>query len=163
MMQNVFAVMAGLQCALLGFRRAGFLRRESHRLAGWCSTLERLSLLLAESGLSLPDAFRNAACSGNAPDKLLTAISDDMKRTPLLTASEAFTRLAGNCTEYDVLLQLMNRLGHGSLESRQLAVSQAAAQLRLMSQQASDTVRKDANLCQTLGLAMGAALTILLL
>ena len=57
----------------------------------------------------------------------------------------------------------MDRLGHGSLESRRLAVDQACALIRQMGNHAAEVSARDAKLWQTLGLAGGAALTLLLL
>lgn len=163
MIRTVFAVMAGLLCALSGIRHAAVLKSDAARLTRWTALLEHLALLLREGTLSIPDALCAAADGIHPPDQLLRDIAGRMKAAPLLTAAEAFAQTGTGWLEQDMLARMFLRLGRGTQSSRCLALEQAAGEMRLLAQNASIRVEKDAKLWQTLGLTGGICLTIMLL
>ena len=75
MSRAVFAVMAGLLCALAGMKYAASLRTDATRLGRWVQVLQQLSLLLEEGTLSIPQAFCAAADHHHPVDALLQSIA----------------------------------------------------------------------------------------
>lgn len=146
-----------------GLRYASLLKANSARLARWTQILPHLSLLLREATLSIPEALLSAAHGSDKPDILLRCMVRQLQSEPTLSLAEGFTR--SNCTgpETETLHRMFIRLGHGTLESRCLAVEQTAEELRLLHQQFAAKAEKDVKLWQTLGLIGGTCLTILLL
>lgn len=162
MTRAVLAVMAGLLCALLGFRQAAALTGEARRLRRWGMLLRRLAVLLREDGPPLPEALRLCA-DGNTPaDTLLRDLAQAMRDNPLETPHSLYLRLSAPCVERDALSRMTSALGHGTLEARVLAVEAAEEELRLLAEAAEDKAKRDAKLWQTLGLTGGACLTLLL-
>lgn len=159
----MLAVMAGLLCALLGVRRAAALRAEEAENRRWADLLAALALILGEGALPLPEAFLTAADGAAAPDRLLHAMAERMKRQPLLTPAEAYEALSAPDPAREPLRRLFVRLGRGTLESRRLAAEQAAAEMALTAQQSAQRAQKDAKMWQTLGVTGGAALALMLL
>lgn len=157
------ALTAGCLCALAGIRQAFFLRSEALRLNRWAVLLDRLSLLLSEAFLPMPDLLESAADGSTQPDRLLHAVAGDIKATPLLTIPEAFSRHCPPCTERDTLLRMAEQLSRGSAESRSLAASQAGAYIRHLSDAANKRAARDARLWQTLGWTGGACLALMLM
>lgn len=163
MSRAVLAVMAGLLCALAGAKYAASLKGEATRLSRWVELLRHLSLLLAEGTLSLPMALYTAADSPRPPDALLREMAAILQQVPLTTLEAAFLQLCPDWKEKALLQRMFARLGHGSRESRQLALEQSAKEFELLAQQASAKAEKDVKLWQTLGFIGGTCLTILLL
>lgn len=163
MSRAVLAVMAGLLCALAGAKHAAALKGNAIRLSRWGPLLKRLTLLLHEGTMSLPQALCTAADGHALPDELLRDVASTLAANPLLSLSDAFKACHFDGTEQDVLVRLFSRLGHGSKDARCLALEQACAELELLASSASSKADKDARLWQTLGLIGGTCLTILLL
>lgn len=163
MTRAVLAVCAGLLCALAGFRHAAFLRQEAARLRAWTDALKRLTLLMQEGALPLPQALRQAGAELPGPDRLLSAVADTMADDPLLTLPEAFGRACPACTERDALMRLAAGISRGSLESRCLACEHAAAGIGQLASEAAALAARDAKLWQTLGFTGGACLTLMLI
>lgn len=157
------AVMAGLLCAVAGYRRAGELTASAKRLRRWVEVLRHLALLLSEGVCSLPEALEAVATASEAPDELLRALAGELRRQPLLSLAEAYAARAVPRPEGDALARLMPRLDRGSLESRRQAVEQAADELALLAASARESADRDAKMWRTLGLAGGACLTLMLL
>lgn len=162
MSRAVLAVMAGLLCALAGVKHACSLKGNAARLSRWVQLLTHLTLLLHEGTLSIPEALCAAADGAHPPDRLLREIAAKLRTEPMLPLAESYAQCSDECTEKDVLSRLFTRLGHGSKDSRVLAVEQAANELRLLSESASTKAEKDAKLWQTLGFIGGTCLTIML-
>ena len=163
MSRAVLAVMAGLLCALAGIRRAAALKGDALRLHRWVQLLRHLTLLLRQGTMSIPEALCAAADGMQAPDRLLRNMATALQASPLLSLAEAYRQCSEPCTEQYVLLRLFGRMGHGSQDSRCLALEQATEELRLMESSAAEKATKDAKLWQTLGLTGGICLTIILL
>lgn len=163
MIRPVFAIAAGLFCALLGLRFSASIQDEARQLRQWTDILSRLSILIGEAAASLPDALRLSADDTHPPDMLLHAMADMMQAHPLTTPADAFIRLCPSCSGHDTLLRMFNRLGRGSPENRQQAVQQAIQELSLMTAQAEERAAKDVKLYRILGCTGGACLAILLL
>ena len=157
------ALMAGMLCAIMGLRRAASLRSTAARLRRWACVLEHLALILSEGTLTLPEAFEQAATAPLPPDALLRALATGLRAQPLLSLSALYAAHDTPTPERDVLARLMARLGHGSLEARCQAVSQAAQELALMASDARQTADKDATMWRNLGFIGGACLTLMLL
>lgn len=163
MTRTVLALCAGLLCALAGFRHAAFLRQEAARLRAWTAALKRLSLLMQEGALPLPQALRQAGAELPGPDKLLSLVAEALTADPLLTLPEAFDRTCPPCTERNALMRLADGISRGSLESRCLACDHAADGIAQLSSEAADLATRDARLWQTLGFTGGACLTLMLI
>ena len=163
MTHTVLAVMAGLLCALAGWRRAGALQSEAARLQRWPRVLEHLALILSEGVLALPEALEQAATDALPPDELLRALAAALRTQPLTPLPTLYAAHAQPGPERDALSRLMGRLGRGSLETRCQAVSQAAEELALLARQSRDTADKDATMWRNLGLIGGACLTLMLI
>lgn len=163
MSRGVFAVMAGLLCAMAGLRRASALKGDAARLSRWVQLLRHLALLLRQGTLSIPQALVAAAEGTQAPDNLLREMAAKLQAAPMLTLSEVFLQRSEAWQEKAALGRLFSGLGHGTLESRCLAAEQAAEELQLMAASAAARAEKDAKLWQTLGFIGGTCLTIMLL
>lgn len=163
MSRTVLALMAGILCALAGTKYAAGLKGESARLARWVELLHHLALLLQEGTLSLPQALCTAADSPRPPDTLLRDMAATIHQEPLVTLEQAFLRCCPDWHEKPLLQRMFSRLGHGSRDSRRLAVEQAVREIEHLAQQASARAEKDVKLWQTLGFIGGTCLTILLL
>ena len=163
MTHATLAVMAGLLCALAGWRRAAALQGDAARLQRWPPVLEHLALILAEGVSTLPEAFEQAATDALPPDELLRALAASLRARPLTPLPALYVAHAQPGPERDALARLMGRLGHGSLEARCQAISQAAEELALLATQARDRAGKDATMWRNLGLLGGACLTLMLL
>ena len=163
MTRAVLAVMAGMLCALAGWRRSEALKGSAARLRRWDEVLEHLALILAEGTSTLPEAFEQAATASLAPDNLLRGLAKDLRAEPLTPLPALYARHAQPCAEHDALTRLMNRLGRGSLEMRCQAASQAAEELALLARQSRDSADRDAVMWRNLGLIGGACLTLMLM
>lgn len=163
MTRAVFAMMAGLLCALAGVRHAASLKGDAIRLNRWTYLLRHFSLLLKEGSLSIPEALTAAADQSGPADQLLHSLARQIRAHPLQTLAEALDACPGCALEHALLSRLLTRIGHGTKESRCLAVDQAAEEMALLAKSAAEKAEKDARLWQTLGFAGGACLTILLL
>ena len=163
MSRTVLAVMAGLLCAMAGIKHGAALKSDALRLLRWGQLLRHLALLMQEGSLPIPEALLTAADSMHPPDKLLHAMVMRMRSSPLTSLAEAFRACHSEWAENDVLLRMFASLGQGSKANRLLALEQAAGEIRLLSEAASARAEKDVKLWQTLGLAGGVCLTILLL
>lgn len=163
MNQTFLAVISGLLCALIGMRRAAYLRSEARRLSAWHDALQRLQLLLCEATLPLPDALRRAGNGLSAPDKALTAAADLLLAQPLLTLPEIFEQVLVVSPEQPVLLHLAEELSHGSLDSRCLACEQCTALISQLASEAATRAARDVKLFQTLGWSGGICLTLILI
>lgn len=163
MSRAVLAVMAGLLCTLAGLRHASALRGNAARLTRWVSLLRRLTLLLREGTLSIPEALCQAADGGHQPDVMLRHLAAALRENPLCTLAEAYRAMQPDEAESLVVLRLLERLGQGTRESRCLAAEQAADEISLMAEGASAKAQKDARLWQTLGFLGGLCLTMMLL
>lgn len=163
MSRAVLAIMAGLLCALAGLKHASTLKGDAARLTRWVQVLRHLTLLIREGTLSIPEALCAAADGPHPPDRLLREIAGRMHSSPMLTLAEAFTQCSSDCPERELLTRMFTRLGHGTKDSRCLALEQSTEEMNLLAQQSSARAEKDAKLWQTLGFIGGACLTILLL
>ena len=163
MSRGILAIMAGLLCALAGLRRASGLREEAVRLNRWVALLRHLSLLLQEGTMSIPEALSAAADGTKQPDQLLQSLARDVLDSPIQPLTKAYAMHSGPCPEQSALQRMFAGLGHGSKASRSLAVDQAAAEIRLLAEQAEAIAARDAKMWQTLGLIGGACLTLMLL
>lgn len=160
MMRPLLAIIAGLLCGLLGMRQAQRLRDENIRLHRWEILLQHLCLILQESTLSLPEAFRQAATEHTPADELLRCLAQSMQAHPLSPLSDLFH---GEGPEAPILSRLMARLSHGSLDSRVQAAQQAAQEIALLAASAQTKSQQDAKMWATLGWTCGACLTLMLL
>ncbi len=163
MTRLVLAIMAGLLCTLAGMKHAATLKSDASRLERWVSLLRRLVLLLQEGTMSIPEALCAAADQSLPPDRLLHDLAGRIAASPMRTLSAAYQECGADGPEKELLARLFVRLGHGSKESRCLAVEQSAGEMALLAQAASTKAEKDAKLWQTLGFIGGACLTILLI
>lgn len=159
-MRTLFAVIAGLLCALLGMRQAKRLKDESLRLHRWEILLQHLCLILQEGGLSLPETFRQIASSDSPADQVLRRLADDMQQHPLASLQDLYH---GEGPEAAILSRLMDRLSRGSMESRVQAVEQSAREIALLAASSQEKSQQDARMWATLGWACGACLTLMLL
>lgn len=157
------ALLAGLLCGVAGMRHAGALRAQAARLHRWDALLQRLQLLLQESAYALPDALAMAADGTGLPDQALQTVARGLRTAPREPLSAQVRALALPVPERDVLERMAERLSHGSLEARCLAVEQARAELAPLCEEAGQTVRRDARMWASLGWTVGACVTILLL
>ena len=163
MSRGILAIMAGMLCALAGLKYASALNGDASRLSRWMQVLTHLSLLLREGTLSIPEALCAAADGAQPPDRLLREMAEKLTSAPMISLSDTFKECSSSGTEKDVLTRMFSHLGHGSKDSRCLALKQAIEEIRLLAQNASARAEKDAKLWQTLGFIGGACLTILLL
>ena len=163
MTRAVLAVMAGLLCALAGWRHAAALRTSAARLHRWTEVLTHLALILSEGASTLPEALDQAATGDQPPDELLRALAADLRRQPLTPLNELYAHRALSGPEGDALKRLMDRLGRGSLEMRCQAVSQTAEELSLLAVRARENADRDATMWRDLGFIGGACLTLMLL
>ena len=163
MTRAMLAVMAGMLCALAGWRHAAALRASAARLHRWTEVLEHLALILSEGTSTLPEAFERAATSPLGPDELLLSLAADLRRQPLTPLPSLYAAHALPGPEHDALVRLMNRLGRGSLEMRCQAVSQTAEELALLARQSRESADRDAAMWRNLGFIGGACLTLMLL
>ncbi len=162
MMRTVWAVLAGLLCALLGLRRAWALRHEADRLHRWGQMLAHLALLMRE-GLPLPEALCKVAIGHGTPDELLRKAGESLRENPLLPLEETIRAEALPLREGETLLRMMERLGRGSLEDRLLALEQGQQEISLMAKSSAESAEKDAKLYQTLGITGGVCIALYLL
>lgn len=163
MMRAALALMAGLMCMAAGFRQAAALRAADARLRRWTEMVRHLALLLSEGTCTLPEAFTLAASGDGEADRLLRSLAEQMRRQPLKSLPEIWRELRDESPEAAPLTRMMQRLGRGSLESRQQAAEQAASELELLADQAREKALKDAKMWRTLGALGGACMTIMLL
>ena len=163
MTRTILAMMAGLLCSLAGFRYAASLKKDAIRFKRWVKLLQRLALLLKEGTLSIPQALCTAADENSAPDMLLQQLASSLTSSPLLTLADAYERSNPSGGEIPILSRLFSRMGHGSKESRCLAIEQAADELAHLAQAAEEKADQDVKLYQTLGITGGICLTVLLL
>lgn len=163
MIRAMLAVMAGMLCALAGWRRASALKSSATCLRRWQEVLEHLALILSEGASTLPEAFEQAATGALPPDDLLRALAADLRSQPLTPLPALYAAHAAADPGSDALTRLMRRLSRGSLEMRCQAVSQAAEELALLAGQARETADKDATMWRNLGLIGGACLTLMLI
>lgn len=163
MSRAILAVMAGLLCTLAGFRHASALKSDAVRLTRWVQIARHLALLLRQGTLSIPEALCQAADEAQRPDELLRRLAGMLQADPLCTLAETYAKLRPDDAESPVVLRMLQRLGQGTLESRCLAVEQAADEFRMMAEKASEKAQKDARLWQTLGFLGGLCLTMMLI
>lgn len=163
MSRAVLSIMAGLLCALAGFRHAAVLKGDAQRLRRWVQLLGHLSLLLQEGTLTIPEALSTAGDTSQPPDLLLQTLACELQKHPRTPLDEAFAKHCPSWAEQPTLTRMFTRLGRGTQASRCLAVEQAAKELQLLADHASARADKDAKLWQTLGLIGGGCLTLLLL
>lgn len=159
----MLAIMAGLLCALAGVKHASNLKGEAARLERWVQLLTHLELLLQEGMLSIPEALCAAADGSALPDRLLRDMAGRLAACQVCSLADAFSACQPGLPEQDVLARLFSRMGHGTKESRCLALQQSAGELRHLAQSAAARSEKDAKLWQSLAFIGGACLTILLL
>ena len=162
-MRSLLAIAAGLLCALSGWRIAASLRQEARDLRRWSDLLARLTLIIGQATLPLPEALRAACDMPLAPDKFLQAVAGHMAAHPLATPEEAFCAVCPACPGHDALRRMFSRLGRGDAESLSLACQQAGSELSLLASAAEKRASADAKLLHTLGWTAGACLTLLLL
>lgn len=162
-MRPLFAVAAGLLCALYGFTSAANLQQRAASLRRWADMTSHLSLLLEEAALPLPQVLRLAASASTGQDRLLQAVAQAMLDDPLVTAAEAFSARCPACTEKETLARMFMRIGHGDAQSRAIAAGQASRELASLANQAAMRADKDVKLYRTLGWTGGTCLTLLLL
>lgn len=162
MIRTGLAVTAGLLCALAGLRQSGRIKAACARLRRWETLLRQLALVLSESALSLPEALQAAADGSGEPDALLRRLAGMLRDEPLRSAGELWERLSPAGSEAAILLRMTSRLSRGSLESRCLAVTQAAEEIALLAAAARDRSEADARMWRTLGLTCGLCLTLML-
>lgn len=155
--------MAGTLCGVAGVRHAVELKRQAARLHRWETLLCRLLLLLRESTYALPDAFALAADEDKFPDQVLQTLSDGLRQTPRIPLAAQLAEQELPSPERDVLQRMAERISHGSLEVRCLAVEQATEEIALFYQDADRIAGKDARMWASLGWTMGICITILLL
>lgn len=163
MMKALAAAVAGLLCMWAGIRHAAALRADVLRLARWTQVLDQLALILSESAMPLTEAFKQAASGHQAPDKILKALAQELPAHPLMPLAAASGPLLADLPESAVLQRMFTGLGHGTLDSRVLAIRHAKDEIALMVQAAQTRSDKDAKLSQTLGLTGGICLFILLI
>lgn len=159
MIRPFLALAAGLLCGVLGLRQARRIREENANLSRWEALLLHLCLLLQE-GLSLPEAFDQAATEISAPDQLLRNLAAQLRTQPLVPLPQLYTPQG---RESVFLPRLLEGLSRGSQESRILCTQQAEKEAALLAQSAREKARQDAHMWATLGWACGACLTLLLL
>lgn len=159
MIHLFLSLTAGLLCGMLGIRQAQRIREENAVLGRWAVMLRQLCLLLQE-GLSLPDAFEQAAMEDTSADKLLRRLSSQLRTQPLVALPQLYTPRG---KEGSLILRLLEGLSHGTQESRVLCAEQAAEEAELLARSVRDKARQDARMWATLGWACGACLTLLLL
>lgn len=159
MIHLFLSLTVGLLCGVLGIRQAQRIREENVTLARWALMLRQLCLLLQE-GLSLPDAFDQAATENTAADRLLRSLADQLRAQPMAALPQLYTPQG---KEGPLLVRLLEGLSHGAQESRILCVQQAAEEAGLLAQSVRDKAQQDARMWATLGWACGACLTLLLL
>lgn len=162
MIRSALALIAGMMCVVAGLRQAQALKAADASLKRWTEITRHLALLLHEGAYTLPEAFLQAASGDDAADKLLRSLAQRMTQEPLLSPPDLWQEMSGN-QEPPLLTRMMQRLSHGSLESRQQAVQHAADELALLSAQAREKSLKDEKMWRTLGLLGGACVTIMLL
>lgn len=163
MSRAILAIMAGILCTLAGFHHASTLRGDAARLARWVQIMRHIALLLREGTLSIPEVLCQAANESQPPDALLRRLAAAIQENPLCTLADAYLALHEDTAESTLVLRLLQRLGHGSQESRCLAAKQAADEFHLLAEKASAKAQKDVRLWQTLGFLGGLCLTIMLL
>lgn len=158
-MRLLLALMAGLLCGVLGLRQASGIQEESAVLCRWQALLQHLCLLLQE-GLSLPEAFRQAAGEHTRADGVLLRLADQLAGQPLASLSQLYQPQG---PEGPALARLMAGLERGSLERRVLCARHAAEEIALLAQAAQGKARQDARMWRTLGWACGGCLALLML
>lgn len=160
MIRPMLAVAAGLLCGVAGLRQSRRMRSDCQRLTDWAALLTRLALLMEESALSLPEAFEQAVAAREHP---LHRLAAEMRLHPLKPLPALFAALNLSGPETAPLSRLMEQLARGSLDSRVLAVRQAAAEIGLLASASREKAGQDARMWATLGWTGGACLTLLLL
>lgn len=163
MTHTFFALSAGIVCGVMGVRYASMLKKDAARLRRWDELLACLSQLLSESVYSLPDAFALAAREQTPCDLLLLRLSKAIAKQPLASLPQVFDSLGYQEEEADILRRMMERVGHGSMETRCACVRQSGEEIRLLYQHAQRTSDKDAKMWSSLGWTAGACITLLLL
>ena len=157
------AVLAGIICGIAGLKHAANLRKSAAELVRWAELLRQLALLLREATMSLPAVFCQAAAGSQAPDDLLRQLASEMRSQPLLPLPELYRRITAAHPAPDAIGRMMDRIWHGSLESRVLAVQQAADEVEHMAATAQTKAARDARMWAQLGWTFGACLTLILL
>ena len=163
MMRTVFAVSAGLICAMTGYRQASALRRNAQLLQRWAEIASRLAILLEEQAASLPEVLRTAADSDTDADRLLLYMADAMAANPLTSAVDSFARACRDSPQQHTLQRMFSRLGRGSVQARSAACRQSAEILSQEAAKARAASDRDANMWRTLGWTGGACLMLLLI
>lgn len=156
------AAAAGILCAAAGLRQSLQLQRDAATLGRWCSLLQHLALMM-RSGMALPDAFDACADQQGEPDRILRELAQALRVTPLLPLHRHAEQMLPAGISRNALLRMFSALGHGPLDMRLQAVSQAQEELLLLHKDAEKRAEKDAKLYRTLGLTAGVCLTLLLL
>lgn len=160
MIRPVLAVMAGILCGLLGLRQGQRIRREYDTLRRWEQLLRHLCIILREGSFPLPEAFLQAATQPTEADETLRRLAGDMQRHPLASLPQLYTP-AGK--EGPVLARMLPGLAAGSVESRLLALEQAAEEIALLCSSGDEKARLDARMWGKLGWLAGACLALILL
>lgn len=157
------AVLAGVTVGIAGMRQGARLKADAARMARWQALLRHLLLLLREGAYSLPEAFEHAAVQHAPPDEMMRRLAALLREQPLIPLNQHYAALAADGPEHDVLLRLMQRLGHGTQEARCLACEQACEELALLHAQAAAKADKDAKMWTSLGWTVGACLALMLI
>lgn len=167
MLRGVLALTAGVGCGLIGLRRASGLVQRERELQAWVDTLHRLSLLLAEQTLTLPQVFEHAGfgCAAHC----LCQTAEKLRQTPACSPQQAFQTVDAHALcwataeEKERLLRMMAGIGRGGVALRKQAVDQAADWFALALSKAQLKRKQDARLALTLGWTAGACLALMLL
>lgn len=157
------AVLAGVICGAAGLKHASDLRKGAAELVRWTEILRHLALLLQEAAMSLPEVFCHAASGAQAPDELLRQLASDMRAEPLVPLPELFRRRNAMHPFPEAVERMMERIWHGPLEARVLAVRQAADEIEQSADAAQAKANRDARMWTQLGWTFGACLTLMLL
>ena len=163
MIRTALAVAAGLLCAAAGWRRGQELCTGCRRQERWAAVMQHLSLLLREGAGSLPEVLDMAAREDALPDRLLQTLAARLRDQPLKTPEELLDLSALPPEEREILLRLLRRLGHGSLESRRQAADMCGEEMRLMASAHRAQAETEAKMWRQLGLLGGLCLTLWLI
>ncbi len=154
---------AAMLCTLCGLRLSAGLHRETQRLMRWGTLLAHCRILMASCAYSLPEVFKLAATEQTAADELLRTMAQGLENQRTASPGTLAEQLCPPCPERDAILRLMHAIGHGSLESRLLALDSTKEELALLHQQSRKRAEKDGKLYQTLGWVGGLCLMLLML
>lgn len=157
------ALAAGVICGVAGMRQASGLRRQAAALRRWEQMLRQMAFIMQERTLPLPDVMTQAASEAGEPDQRLRRLAEAMRAEPLTPLTALYEREQPTGPEAALLGRLMERLWHGSLEHRVLALTQAAEEIALLADAFAQKTAKDARMWSQLGWAVGACLTLLLI